>query len=121
MRYSLMDVFSLVPRWSREEEIRLAANGRASFEGNHPPVVRLYDTDSDAFWLLSAASPRNPFDFWGLAYLGSAAPEIGLIHFPHFARLADRIKVDPTFDAGGKPLSHFLAEARSSWEQKQKG
>lgn len=112
-----MAISDFVPKWSAEQNAELSRNGVHGFEGDHVPVVRLYDPTSRAYWLLTARSPRNPALFWGLADLGVAGPEEGLIDYRQLATLHAGLGVtlDTAFDPKDKRLSQFLEEGRKAF------
>ena len=55
---------------------QLLANGR-NRDGNHPPVVKLFDPSGAATWLVSELDPEEPDIAFGLADPGFGSPELG--------------------------------------------
>lgn len=107
------DPFALLPPWSRDQEKKMIRNGIQDFEGDHVPVVRLYDPEGPAYWILTAQSPRNPLLYWGIADLGHG-PEMGPIDYRDVRTIngGQGAQVDTTFAPGDTTIFALLDELR---------
>ena len=94
----------------------LLRNGRAAFDGDHAPVVRLASGDGRAAWLLTALDPRTERVAWGAAALGVGCPQEGPIDLAWLAAPAAShpraVLRDTAWRADGRPLSALMSEAR---------
>lgn len=102
---------------------KLLANGRQQAlvrgtkqEEDFTPVCKLFYPAGAATWLLTEIDPDDENIAFGLADLGMGCPEIGSIYLPELTAFRGRfglgIERDKWFK-GEKPLSQYLAEARS--------
>ena len=96
----------------------LLANGCETARGrrNDPkPVVKIFDPNGSATWLLTEVDPVNPKIGFGLCDLGFGCPELGYVDISELAaivtRFGLRLEIDRHFRAT-KSLSEYAAEAR---------
>ena len=58
---------------------KLAKNGQVE-DGDHAPVVKIFDPWSPCIWLLTESEPDAPNILFGLADLGFQCPEMGSVY-----------------------------------------
>jgi len=79
------------------------------------PALKLFCPWGAATWLITELDPETNIAY-GLAYLGGASPELGLIPINELASIRRssglRIERDIHFSANGQLLSQYAKEAR---------
>jgi len=105
-------------KFTKAELAKLTANGAktaATGEGNHRPVVKLFNPDGAATWLLTDIDPENHDLAFGLCDLGLGSPELGTVYLPelqnHKGRFGIGIERDLHFTATG-PIKEYADAAR---------
>lgn len=108
---------------TNEQIERLASNGRANAERiaddgdthDFEPVVKLFQPDGAATWLLTETDPEDPDIAFGLCDLGFGCPELGTVRLSELesarGRLGLAIERDLHFKPTGR-LSTYAAKAR---------
>ena len=95
---------------------QLLANG-CNPDGNHPPVVKLFDPTGAATWLVSELDPEEPDVAFGLADLGFGSPELGSFRISELRSVRGPfglgIKRDLRFKAA-QPLTVYAEAARTA-------
>lgn len=100
------------------QRTKLLRNGRAGETGDDElamkPVVKLFDPNGGATWLLVSLYPENPDLAFGLTDLGLGFPELGDIYLPELGRYRGKfglgIERDLYFDAS-KTLGEYAERA----------
>jgi hypothetical protein len=106
----------VIPRSIFDE---LLANGceriRQGKEIDPFPVVKIFDSDGAAIWLLTEISPARPEIAFGLCDLGQGCPELGYVDLSELAsvrtRLGLRLEIDRYFRPT-RPVSEYADDAR---------
>lgn len=95
----------------------LIANGRSRAQGkeiDHRPVVKIYDPNGAAMWLLTEVSLSNPKVAFGLCDTGQGCPELGYVDLSELAYVrtaaGGRLEIDRHFRATQR-LSEYAADA----------
>ncbi|WP_426313537.1 DUF2958 domain-containing protein [Methylobacterium fujisawaense] len=93
----------------------LMSNGR-SLEGDHKPVVKIFNPTGSQTWLI-AEMDRDGDTLFGLADLGMGEPEMGYISLAELLDVSRRLPIglecDLSFKAT-KSLSEYAREARAA-------
>ena len=92
---------------------KLLAN--AAKEGDHKPVLKLFNPVGSATWLVSEMGEDGMM--FGLADLGMGSPELGYINFHELAGYRGPFGLGIERDLGfkgTKPLSEYADEARAA-------
>jgi hypothetical protein len=99
---------------------KMLENGRKSREGQAVdpfPVVKLFQPDGAATWLLTELDPEAPDIAFGLCDLGMGYPELGSVSLTEISSVRGRLRLpverDLYFEAD-KPLSAYAEEARAA-------
>ena len=95
-------------------ERKLLANA-ADPDGNHKPVLKLFDPTGASTWLVSEMSEDGMM--FGLADLGMGSPELGYIDFHELAGFRGPFSLGierDTWFKGDKPLSEYADAARAA-------
>ena len=101
---------------------RLAANGLANAEliakDGHTiafaPVVKLFQPDGAATWLLTETDPQEPDIAFGLCDLGFGCPEVGSVRLSELAAVRGQLGLPVALDRHFKPkgtLSYYAEQA----------
>jgi hypothetical protein len=105
----------MIPRLLLSE---LLANGCETAKGretDHRPVVKIFDPNGSATWLLTEVSPADPKIAFGLCDLGHGCPELGYVDISELAivrtAMGLRLEIDRHFRPA-KTLSEYAADAR---------
>lgn len=110
---------------TREQTERLARNGHANAERmtddgdtyDFEPVVKLFQPDGAATWLLTETDPDDPDIAFGLCDLGFGCPELGTVRLSELEAVSGRlglaIERDLHFTPTGR-LSTYAAKAREA-------
>lgn len=98
----------------------LLANGTATARceaADHFPVVKLFDPNGSATWLLTDIDPENPSLAFGLCDLGHGFPELGWLSLDELSTYVGvfglPIEVDRHFE-GVAPISDYAKAARAA-------
>ncbi len=93
----------------------LVSNGR-SLEGDHKPVVKIFNPTGPQTWLI-AEMDRDGDRLFGLADLGMGEPEMGYVSLAELLDVGRRLPIalecDLSFKAT-KRLSEYAREARAA-------
>ena len=76
----------------------------------HPPVVKLFQPDGAATWLICGVDPRDADLAFGLCDLGLGFPELGYVRLSELAELRGHLGLPVERDryaALDKPLKHY--------------
>ena len=95
-------------------ERKLRANA-ADPDGNHKPVMKLFDPTGSGTWLISEMDENGMM--FGLADLGMGSPELGYIYLPELAEYRGLLGLGierDTWFKGDKPLSEYADAARAA-------
>lgn len=79
------------------------------------PVVKLFEPDAQATWLLTELDPNDPDIAFGLCDLGFGSPELGSVRISEIECLRGGLGLPVERDiafAPDKPLSAYAAVAR---------
>ena len=107
---------------TNEQIERLARNGRANAERiaddgdthDFEPVVKLFQPDGAATWLLTETDPEDPDIAFGLCDLGFGCPELGTVRISELESVRGRLGLEIERDLHFKPagrLSTYAAKA----------
>ena len=100
-----------------EERETLLKNGREAAKGGNldpMPVVKIFIPDGNATWLLTELDPADPDVAFGLADLGSGAPELGGIVLSEVEQMRGAVGLPPERDRffrATAPLSVYASAA----------
>lgn len=100
---------------TKQQYDQLIENGKTPGK-DHPPVVKLFMTNSGCTWLLSELEPENPDIAFGLCDLGMGFPELGYVSLTEikeaegFLRFLER---DNSF-VGKYPMSVYARAASAN-------
>ncbi|KQZ93820.1 transposase [Mesorhizobium sp. Root157] len=96
----------------------LLANGMETARGREcdfHPVVKLFDPNGSAVWLLAEIDPAEPSRAYGLCDLGQGFPELGYVDLGELATVRSGfglpIEIDRSFFPTRR-LSEYAEEAR---------
>lgn len=99
---------------------QLLANGAATARcetADHVPVVKLFDPNGAATWLITDLDPENPSLAFGLCDLGHGFPELGWLSLDELSTyvgvFGQPIEVDRNFE-GVAPISEYATAARAA-------
>ena len=105
--------------FTEDQYQQLIANGNDSnVDKDHPPIAKLYMTNTRCFWLISEIDPEYPDIAFGLCDLGMGFPEIGSVSLSEIEEAQCdlwQLKRDLTFK-GSHPLSVYAKAARWAGE-----
>jgi hypothetical protein len=96
----------------------LLANGMETARGREydfHPVVKLFDPNGSAIWLLTEIDPADPSRAYGLCDLGHGFPELGYVDLDELATARSGFGLPVEIDRSFFPtmrLSEYAAEAR---------
>lgn len=103
------------PLFTQSQYDKLIANGSDDNPNkDHPPVVRLFLTNTSMMWLISELDLEYPEIGFGLCDLGMGFPELGSVSITELEECQDflhRIVRDDTF-IGEHPMSVYANAAR---------
>ena len=101
--------------FTTEQFNKLIANGSdTNPEKDHPPVVKLFMTNTACTWLISELDPDYPDIAFGLCDLGMGFPELGSVSIREIIEAQDFLRYlerDRSF-TGKYPLSIYARAAR---------
>ena len=104
----------LTENFAKSEQVR---NNIKDYEQDtdFEPALKLFCPWGAATWLITELDPQTNIAY-GLAYLGGASPELGLISINELATIRHpsglRVERDIYFSANGRLLSQYAKEAR---------
>ena len=92
----------------------LAENGK-NMDGDHVPVLKIFDPCGAATWLITEMDPRDPDLLFGLCDLGFGFPELGMVGFAELRTTKNALGIglerDKFFEAE-HPISVYAEAAR---------
>ena len=100
---------------TQEQRKALIENGRN--EGDHVPVLKIFNPCGAATWIITEIDPRDPDLLFGLCDLGFGFPELGSVSFTELRTVKGPLGIglerDKWFEAK-HPLSVYTAAARKA-------